>query len=181
MGQWNNPHRMSVNIWHELGVCDTLDDIIKWKPIPCYWPFVWGIHQSPVNSPHKGQWRGALMFSLICAWINSWVNNRQTGDLRCHRVHYDDTVMNHNKRKHKKTMYMYLVTYGTLEILSSTFHHLSDVHNMSDTDRLNKTSTYFPGRHGTLAFWYGCCLVGPLQELHLAWAVWNDVLPGGGH
>ena len=39
-------------------------------------------HRSPVNSPHKGQWRGALMFSLICAWINGWVNNREAGDLR---------------------------------------------------------------------------------------------------
>ena len=38
-----------------------------------YWPFVRGIHRSPVNSPHKGQWREALMFSLICAWINAWV------------------------------------------------------------------------------------------------------------
>ena len=37
---------------------------------------------SPVNSPHKGQWRGALMFSLISAWINGWVNNREAGDLR---------------------------------------------------------------------------------------------------
>ena len=27
------------------------------------------------NSPHKGQWRGALIFSLICARINGWVNN----------------------------------------------------------------------------------------------------------
>ena len=27
----------------------------------------------PVNSQHKGQWRGGLMFSLICAWANSWV------------------------------------------------------------------------------------------------------------
>ena len=41
-----------------------------------------GIHRSPVNFPHKGQWRGALMFSLICAWINRWVNNREAGDLR---------------------------------------------------------------------------------------------------
>ena len=46
-----------------------------------HWPFVRGIHRSPVNSPHKGQWRGALMFSLICAWINAWVNNREAGDL----------------------------------------------------------------------------------------------------
>ena len=47
----------------------------------------------PVNSPHKGQWRGALMFSLICAWANSWVNNRDAGDLRRHHAHYDVTVM----------------------------------------------------------------------------------------
>ena len=43
-------------------------DVMKWKHFPRYWPFVWGIHRSPVNSPHKGQWRGALMFSLNCAW-----------------------------------------------------------------------------------------------------------------
>ena len=52
-----------------------------------------GIHRSPVNSPHKGLWRGALMFSLICAWIIGWVNNRKAGDLRCHHAHYDVTVM----------------------------------------------------------------------------------------
>ena len=43
------------------------DDVIKWKHFPCYWPFVRGIHGSPVKSPHKGQWRGALMFSFFCA------------------------------------------------------------------------------------------------------------------
>ena len=47
----------------------------------------------PVNSPHKGQWRGALMFSLICARINDWVNNREAGDLRRHRGHYDVNVI----------------------------------------------------------------------------------------
>ena len=64
------------------------DDVIKWNHFPRYWPFVRGIHRSPVNSPHKGQWRGALMFSLICAWINAWVNTREAGDLRRHRAHY---------------------------------------------------------------------------------------------
>ena len=64
------------------------DDIIKWKHFPRYWPFVRAIHRWPVNYPHKGQWRGALMFSLICAWINIWVNNREAGDLRRHRAHY---------------------------------------------------------------------------------------------
>ena len=48
---------------------------------------------TPVNSPHKGQWRGSLMFSLICAWINRWVNNREAGDLRRYRTHYDVIVM----------------------------------------------------------------------------------------
>ena len=47
----------------------------------------------PVNSSHKGQWRGALMFSLICASINDWVNNREAGKLRRHRGHYDVNVM----------------------------------------------------------------------------------------
>ena len=47
----------------------------------------------PVNSRHEGQWRGALMFPLICAWINGWVNNRKAGDLRRHRAHYDVGVM----------------------------------------------------------------------------------------
>ena len=47
----------------------------------------------PVNSPHIGQWRGALMFSLIYAWINDWENNREAGDLRHHRGHYDVIVM----------------------------------------------------------------------------------------
>ena len=52
-----------------------------------------GIHRSPVNSPNKGQWRGALMISLICAWINDWVKNLWAGDLRRHRAHYNVTVM----------------------------------------------------------------------------------------
>ena len=46
---------------------------------------------STVNSPHKGQWRGALVLSLVCAWINACVNNREAGDLR--RAHYDVIVM----------------------------------------------------------------------------------------
>ena len=69
------------------------DDVIKWKHFPRYWPFVRGIHRSPVNSLHKGQWRGAFMFSLICAWINGWVNNREAGGLRRLRAHYDVIVM----------------------------------------------------------------------------------------
>ena len=50
-------------------------------------------YRYPVSSPHKGQWRGALMSSLICVWINTWVNNREAGDLIRYHAHYDVTVM----------------------------------------------------------------------------------------
>ena len=58
-----------------------------------YWPFVREIHWSPVDSPHTGQLCGALIFSLICAWTNRWVNNRYPRDLRRHCAYYDVTVM----------------------------------------------------------------------------------------
>ena len=68
------------------------DDVIKWKHFPRYLPFVRAIHRSPVNSPHKGQWR-ALMFLWSAPWINGWENNRESHDLRRHRAHYDVIVM----------------------------------------------------------------------------------------
>ena len=82
-------------------------NISVWRPwwrhqvehFPHYWSFVGEIHRSTVNSPHIGQWRGALMFSLICVWINVWLNNREAGDLRRHRAHYDVTVMPHANRE----------------------------------------------------------------------------------
>ena len=52
-----------------------------------------GKHQSPVDSPHKAQWRGALMFSLISDWTNGWGKNRDAGDLIRHRAHYDVIVI----------------------------------------------------------------------------------------
>ena len=52
-----------------------------------------GNQRSPVESHHKGQWRGALMFSLTCVWTNVWANSRDAGDLRRHRTHCDITVM----------------------------------------------------------------------------------------
>ena len=63
------------------------------ETFPRYWPFT-GNRWIPLT---KGQWRAALMFSLICAWINGWVNNREAGDLRRHRAHYDVTVISDAK------------------------------------------------------------------------------------
>ena len=34
-----------------------------------------------------------VMFSLICIWINRWVNNGEADDLRRYRAHYDVIVM----------------------------------------------------------------------------------------
>ena len=76
------------------------DDVIKWRDFPRNWPFVRGLHRSPVNAQYKRKWRGALIFSLICAWINSWVNNREAGDLRPPRVYYDVIVM---EQQHPET------------------------------------------------------------------------------
>ena len=62
------------------------EDVIKWKHFPRYWPLC-------VNSRHKGKWRGALMFSLICILINGWINTHEPGDSRRHRAHCDVIVM----------------------------------------------------------------------------------------
>ena len=82
----------------------------------------------PVNSPHKGQWRGALMFSLICTWINGWVNNGEAVDLRRHRAHYD--VM--SKVNYGKSCYM---------IKRNTFMQQVGTYKMAQGDTLkwNKT------------------------------------------
>ena len=79
-------------------------DCMAWRTIKSWWRHQMEIFSAllalcagnspvPVNSPHKGQWRGALVFSLICARINDWVNNREAGDLRHHRGHYDVNVL----------------------------------------------------------------------------------------
>ena len=91
----STPHSKvhGVNMRPTSGRQDPHDDVIKWKHFPRYCPFARGIHRSPVNSPHKGQWRGTLMFSLICARINGWVSNGEAGVLRRHRGDYDVIVM----------------------------------------------------------------------------------------
>ena len=106
------------------------DDVIKWKHFPRYLPFVWGIHRSLVNSPRKGQWRGALMFSLICAWINPWVNNQEAGEFRRHRAHYDVIVLWVCAYLAATTCYLatasYVIATAACYLATNTwiFHHL---------------------------------------------------------
>ena len=82
-----------------------------------------GIHRSPVNFPHKGQWRRVLMFSLIYAWIKCSVNNREAGDLRRHRAHYEAIVMMLNsiayflRRVHISCIFTYT---GSMELCTTS-------------------------------------------------------------
>ena len=91
---WDNLSNALWDFWIRLSASYKAfhDDVIKWKHFARYWLFVRGIHRSAVNSTHKGQWRGALIFSLKCTWINGWANNHEASDLRHHRAHYNDIV-----------------------------------------------------------------------------------------
>ena len=93
------------------------DDVIKWKHFPRNWPFVRGIYRSPVNSPHKGQWRGALMFPLIWVWISNWVNNREAGDLSRYRAHYDVIAM---KGPRKQLFYFCENNFSSIHLMCGT-------------------------------------------------------------
>ena len=88
---WHGVNQMDMKT--TLVNIDHHDDVIKLKHFPRYWPFARGIHRSPVNSPHNDQWRGALVFSLICVWIKGWENNHDASDWRRYRTHYDVIVM----------------------------------------------------------------------------------------
>ena len=92
-GKLPEMYEKSVAVINAKMISITHDNVIKWKNFPRYWPFVRGIYRSPVNSPHKSQWRGALMFSLVYAWTNSWANNGDANDLKRHHAYYDVTVM----------------------------------------------------------------------------------------
>ena len=69
----NRVSPISMNYLRDSDPLSCLLEIFKlwWRyqmeTFPRYWPFVRGMHRSPLNYPHKGQWRGALKFSLICA------------------------------------------------------------------------------------------------------------------
>ena len=91
-------------------LCKLLQLISRYVAVGCILPVLplkWGtmilrtyggtldtiLHQVRSSLEFKSQWRGALIFSLLCVWINGWVKNRKAGDLRRYRSHYDVTVM----------------------------------------------------------------------------------------
>ena len=126
------------------------DGVIKWKLLPRYWTFVWEIHRWPVNSPHNGQWRGALMFSLICAWINGWVNNCEAGDLRRHRAHCD-------------------VRHCNVSWLNNIFHKSA---HAFVPNTINHVLIHLWRSVGYPVSWPG----SELNMANFVWSTWNDYL-----
>ena len=131
-------------------VCEIISNfILGWSPIRClitgtcgaWWrhqmetfsaslAICAGIHRSLMNSAHRGQWSGALMFSLIYACINVWINNREADDLRRHGTHYDATVMSHNAARHRP----FLMTSPISKQLPwATFSPEQNYHNFVDS------------------------------------------------
>ena len=85
------------------------------------------------------RWRGALMFSLIYACMNGWVNNHNAGDLRRHRCHYDVTVMASSRRQSitwtsDDPVYWCIYVWPSLdELILFRLFLFHDTHNMAST------------------------------------------------
>ena len=76
------------------------------------------------NSPVTGELpaQKPLMFSLICAWINSSVNNHKAGDLRRHRAHYGVIVMTAKQNtRNACAVYIYDKTWANYSHLNHQF------------------------------------------------------------
>ena len=86
---WWMRHNTRLPLWwrHKMAFCAGN------PPVTGAFPSQRPMPPVTVVSPNKGQWRGALKFSLICAWANGWANNRHASDLRRYRGHYDAIAM----------------------------------------------------------------------------------------
>ena len=96
------------------------DDIIKWKHFPRYLPSVMEIRRSPVDSPHKGQWCGALMFSFMCSWTKGSTNSPNATDLRRHSAHCVIIVMKLCQFANPKLGFERLFTHSHLDPYENT-------------------------------------------------------------
>ena len=107
------------NVYHITTDTPLHDDVINWKHFPRYWPFVRGIHRSPVNSPHKAS--DAELWCLL--WLApeyGWVNSREADDLRRHRAHYDVIVMGLLYFVIRFILFMLIVYTHFLNVISRT-------------------------------------------------------------
>ena len=104
---WRNSHA-NINLWYVIthsfpnfhgGVAkpplEDMDDMMTLSNGKISALLALCAGNSPITDefPCKDPWRGALMFSFSCAWINGWANNKDASDLKRHRADYDVTVM----------------------------------------------------------------------------------------
>ena len=85
-----NAQMCKIMCLNESVVCQEMLQLRLMTLLPS---FSWWRHQMETFSALLAFWRGALMFSLVCVWINDRVNSREAGDLRRYRAHYDVIVM----------------------------------------------------------------------------------------
>ena len=126
-----------------------------------------GEFTGPVNFPHKGQWRGALVFSLIGARINDWVNNREAGDLRRHRGHYDVRVMLLNTCTRKFPPHAITVRRSDTAITNCTGSHFDNV----QCNQLTKISSKW--RHFCFNLMHGRSIYFMTIRLHYVWLIFT--------
>ena len=97
-------------------------------------------HRWMVNSPHKGQWRGALMFCLVRAWTNSWANSGDADDLRRHRAHDDVTVISwlwsESLEFHAYYIFFAAASYAT------SIHRVALIHIVKILTRIKHNNSY---------------------------------------
>ena len=153
-----------------------LDDVIKLKHFPHYWPFVRGIYRSPVDSPHKGQWRGALTFFFICAWTNGWANNQDFSDLRHNCAHYGDIVMQfavaHTYTNKHETRYQWL---GANCVDSCICTGVTTVLFKSSHENKHNTNSYNTLWHGlSLEKWQNRFILPPVFKTQIQFRSYTE-------
>ena len=112
------------------------------ETFPRYWPFVGGIHRWPVDSPKKGQWRGTLMFYLICAWPNGWASNRDASDLKRQSAHYDVIVMCNSDRGKGNSLGFFFLRPDALSAKDSRYNSVG-YNTILKTVPMEKVKTLF--------------------------------------
>ena len=125
----------------------------------------------PGEFPHKGQWRGALMFSLIWARINGWVNNPEAGDLRRHPTHCDVIVMLYDECNHSSMLRLKLnhVTKGAPvgNIDSRIKNNKTMIRNMVQTRHPYISSCSWSFKVIGFSLWFGICIISYICIYHV--------------
>ena len=91
------------NVSRSRSTISSHDDVIKWKHFPLYWPFVRGIHRSPVTGEFPSQRPVTRSF---CVFFYLHLNKRLSKQsrrrwFRRHRAHYDVSVMSTQRLAHR--------------------------------------------------------------------------------